>query len=511
MLKKEIIIAVLIIVSINSIYSQTKQILDAKILEKKVSLSVDSIALDKVFENLSEQAGCYFTYNSEIIDANHPITLHIAEAALHSVLDTILQNPDFSYRLVNNQVIIHLFEINTDKIQNDSVTYKKIEGIVADSETGKALPFASFVIKNSCFGGITNRQGTFTIKIPKPFLNDTLVFSFIGYYNKVLPINKATGKLNVKLEQGIVSLQEVVIRSAEPTKLLEKARSRFRENYNTKPCNFEAFYREAIKRNNRYMIYSEALINGYKPSFLLKYKKNKIQIEKSRKFVDIQSTDTFLVKLSGGIEACFQLDLIHQTPDFLSEKGQEYYNYTINDIIVWQDELVYEISFKQKEYVVADVLFEGKIYISVNNYAIIGADFSFSKQKLQNTNSQFVVKKSRQVRVRPVSTNYNIRYTNFNGRYYINYIRGELSILVKKRKHLFSDKFTIFMEMAYTNVDTVNVKMPNRKDLFQTQTIFSDSECIYSNDFWENRNTIQPEENIMDALKKSGFKMVEQE
>jgi hypothetical protein len=67
------------------------------------------------------------------------------------------------------------------------------------------------------------------------------------------------------------------------------------------------------------------------------------------------------------------------------------------------------------------------------------------------------------------------------------------------------------MEMAYTNVDTVNVKMPNRKDLFQTQTIFSDSECIYSNDFWENRNTIQPEENIMDALKKSGFKMVEQE
>ena len=51
------------------------------------------------------------------------------------------------------------------------------------------------------------------------------------------------------------------------------------------------------------------------------------------------------------METCFQLDLIHQLPDFLKEKSEELYNYSINDIVVWQDELVYILGFKQKEYI----------------------------------------------------------------------------------------------------------------------------------------------------------------
>ncbi len=510
MLKKKVIIAALLIVSINCIYSQTKQVCDTTILEKKVSLSVNSLTLDKVFDKLSEQAACFFTYNSDIIDGNRLVTINVTEIALHEALDTLLQNPVLSYKIVNNQVVIRSIN-NTVNTHTNNIKYTVIKGKIVDYKTGKSLPFASAVIKNSYFGGITNQHGAFALKIPESFIIDTLVFSFMGYYNKEMPINEVSGKLTVKLEQGIVSLQEVIVRSVEPVKLLEKARSLFRENYNPNPYNFEAFYREAVKKNKRYMVYSEALINGYKPSFLSKSKSNKIQLQKSRKFTDIQNADTFLVKLSGGIEACFQLDLIHQTPDFLSNKGHEYYNYYINDIIVWHNELVYEVSFKQKEYVVSDISYEGNIYILVNNYAIIGVDFSFSKQKIRSTNRLFVVKKSRHVKVKPISTQYRVRYVNFNGKYYINYVRGELSILVKKRHHLFRDKYVIFMEMAYTQVDTINVKKPNRKDLFQTKTIFSDSECTYNTDFWKESTIIQPEENIIDALKKSGFKMVEKD
>jgi len=49
-------------------------------------------------------------------------------------------------------------------------------------------------------------------------------------------------------------------------------------------------------------------------------------------------------------------------------------------------------------------------------------------------------------------------------------------------------------------------KVP-RKDMFQTSSIFSDAMEYYDNEFWKNKTIILPEDDIIDAFKKSGFKI----
>jgi hypothetical protein len=64
--------------------------------------------------------------------------------------------------------------------------------------------------------------------------------------------------------------------------------------------------------------------------------------------------------------------------------------------------------------------------------------------------------------------------------------------------------------MVYTQIDTAMVKKPLRKDMIETNTIFSDTQYLYDSDFWQESNVISPEENILDAFKNSGFKLQEQ-
>jgi hypothetical protein len=479
------------------------------LLEKRVSVSANDLALDKVLDQLCKQTGCYFTYNADKIDGNRKVTINQTNLTLRAALDSLLNNPNFTYQLVNNQVVIHPF-VDANEAPDSSIKKQQIiNGTVVDALTGEALPFASIVLKNSYFGGIANAQGQFSIKIPDSYFSDTLVFSYMGYYNKQLSINEILEELTVALDQGIVSIQEVIIRSVEPELLLKKARSLFRDNYYDKAYNYEAFYREAVKKSSRYMVYSEALINGYKPSFLHGQHANKVQLEKSRKFTNIQQTDTLMVKLRGGMETCFQLDIIHQMPDFLTEKGAELYNYSITDITTFQDELVYVIGFKQKDFI-QEALFEGLIYISVNRHAIVGVDFWFSKEKLRKTSNFFVIKKIRQVANKPNNTAYKVQYAKLNGKYYTKHVRGELTFKVKKRRQIISENYVTLLEMVYTQIDTAMVKKPLRKDMIETNTIFSDTQYLYDSDFWQESNVISPEENILDAFKNSGFKLQEQ-
>jgi len=509
-LLKQIILNIIFQLAIlTCVFSQDTKALNNDLLNKRVSISINSIAIDKVFDELSKQTACYFTYNADQIDGNRLVSLHLSEAPLRNALDSLLYNSDFTYQLVNNQIVIHSKNIILPNIDKIIIKPKTITGKVIDAITGEPLPYASLVIKNSYVGGISNEQGVFSIKIPELCNMDTLVFYYMGYYNKEFPLNDINMEISVALEQGLVSIQEVIIRNVEPELLIKKARSLFRENYFDEDYNYEAFYREAIKKSSRYMVYSEALIQGFKPTFLNENSSNKVQLKKSRKFTNIQQSDTLVIKLRGGMEACFQLDLIHQLPDFLSEKGIEQYNYSISDITIWQNELVYVIDFKQKEYI-QEALFEGVIYISVNRSVILGVDFSFSKDKLRKTSNLFVIKKSRQVAIKPVGTSYQVQYSNFNGKYFIKYVRGELTFKAKKSRKFIRENYATVMEMVYTKIDTLNVGKPLKKDLFQTNTIFSDSEYVYDADFWKESNVITPEENILDAFKSSGFKLEEQ-
>ncbi len=84
---------------------------------------------------------------------------------------------------------------------------KKITGTVTDEKSKTPLPGVTVVVKGSNRGTATTPTGTFSLDAAS---GETLVFSFVGYSSKEVPVG-AGGQLSVTLEENIGNLNEVVV------------------------------------------------------------------------------------------------------------------------------------------------------------------------------------------------------------------------------------------------------------------------------------------------------------
>lgn len=83
----------------------------------------------------------------------------------------------------------------------------QVGGTVTD-EDGQMLPGASIIVKGTTNGTVTDATGKYTLSVPDA--NVTLVFSYIGYIARELPLN-GQATLSVKLAKDVKSLNEVVV------------------------------------------------------------------------------------------------------------------------------------------------------------------------------------------------------------------------------------------------------------------------------------------------------------
>ncbi|PIQ22930.1 MAG: SusC/RagA family protein [Cytophagales bacterium CG18_big_fil_WC_8_21_14_2_50_42_9] len=83
-----------------------------------------------------------------------------------------------------------------------------VSGTVTDATKGDPLPGVSIIIKGTTQGGVSDVNGNFNLQAPDA--NSILVFSFIGYQSKEVPVNGQT-RLNVSLLVDNKALEEVVV------------------------------------------------------------------------------------------------------------------------------------------------------------------------------------------------------------------------------------------------------------------------------------------------------------
>ncbi len=90
----------------------------------------------------------------------------------------------------------------------DNVDPVTVKGTVATSQ-GETLPGVNVIIKGTSKGTITNFDGEFTLEVPDGSSN-ILVFSYIGFASKEVPVNNRTS-LKITLEEDAKQLSEVVV------------------------------------------------------------------------------------------------------------------------------------------------------------------------------------------------------------------------------------------------------------------------------------------------------------
>ncbi|HSC55478.1 MAG TPA: carboxypeptidase-like regulatory domain-containing protein [Phnomibacter sp.] len=108
-------------------------------------------------------------------------------------------------------------ELPTQAPQNEPAPVRagtaNIEGYVTDMATGKPIPGATVMIKNSKTGSSTDTAGMYRIKGVAPG-SYTLIFNMIGYSSKELKVqvyNFIARSFDVQLKMDISSLDEVVV------------------------------------------------------------------------------------------------------------------------------------------------------------------------------------------------------------------------------------------------------------------------------------------------------------
>lgn len=480
--------------------------------ELTVTIRASNRPLHTVLDDLTEQTGYNFTFDSRLIDSRKRVDLVLKDVPLSGALDTLFQNPDLTYQVINKNIVIFPHQRERIPVVNSNEQEHRIlevHGEISDLRSGKPLPYATIGVMDTYYGTISNEDGSFLLRIPDTLAQPILVSSFIGYRNQYTPVSFQNEEpVEIRMNKNIISLQEVIIRYQDPVGLLRTSIERIPENYLDVPSGMQAYYREKVTKDDKYMLFSEAVVDIAKPPYKSSLTSERSRLLKGRKLTNIALEDTVVFKISAGVNTMLQLDIIKHPPGFLAEDFALLYDLHFSDVVAFKDRLVYVISFQQKPFI-EETLFRGDLYIDRENLAIIAADFEYDPVRLGGEEDMFVEKKSRKVRIRPVSAKYHVEYRKSVGAYHLAQAQGEVKFKVRKRRQWIASRYQINLEMAVTHVDPGNPPRIRIGEQIKPSTIISDEVFAYDPAFWGSYNTISPETDLTEALQRIEKAMLE--
>jgi len=396
-----------------------------------------------------------------------------------------------------------LFKKDKDKDREiDTLVYDVYKGKVLDEETSKPLIFATLSVVGENTATITNGEGEFILKVMKNSSAKEIKVSYLGYQNATYPINGLKSKRNyLRLAPAAISLEEVKVYPGTSDVLVRKVLEKIKDNYTNESFNMTGFYREAIQKRSSYVSLSEAIVDIYKAPYG-KETDDQVKIFKGRKGTDVKRMDTLLFKLQGGPVTTLLLDIIKNPSVLLSESMIDHYYFEVSNVIKIDNKLNYVISFTQR-YNYDFPLYNGRLYINIENLALTGADFSLNLEKPEQATSMFIRRKPLGLRVVPLSAIYSVNYREQNGKWFFNYARGEVKFKVKWDKKLFYTTYTTTSEIAITDRKDVDAEKFKMRERFRAGHILSDKVNAFGDkDYWGGYNVIEPDQSIESAIRK---------
>jgi hypothetical protein len=152
---------------------------------------------------------------------------------------------------------------------------------------------------------------------------------------------------------------------------------------------------------------------------------------------------------------------------------------------------------------------QGDIYINVDNYSVMLAEFEVNPLYVDQTGESFISRLPREYIMRPEYVRYRARYRHIDGRYYLAHVRGDLGFTAKARKRVFTSRFNVFFELAITEHRTDNVSRFDHEELAPVYSIFSKTITGYDAGYWKDFDFLKPEDDLVEALMKLNVRLGE--
>lgn len=394
------------------------------------------------------------------------------------------------------------FSILTLSSQNTFTEYK---GVVIDNDSQNPLESVNITLKNSNISTFTNTEGEFVLKVPEINQSTMVIMSLLGYQIKEISLNELSKEnaiitMSLKaIELGQVNVTEFKSAEALVIKMFENKA----KNYLDQPVLMTAFYRETIKKRNRNVSLTEAVVDLYKQSYQNR-SRDVMKLHKARKSTDYKALDTLAFKLQGGPFSTLYLDIMKYPEFIFSDESIKNYNYTFEQPTTVNNKLVYVVNFVKKP---DDnpLGFYGKLYIDANSLALTSATYALNIEDKVSAADFFIRKKPADVITYPTETSYKVNYQEKDGKWYYSYASVNLTFKVNKKRKLFNSIYSISSEMAITDWELTS-SSENKdllKDRLRPSIIIADEVSGFSDlDFWGAYNVIEPDKSIESAIDK---------
>jgi len=163
-----------------------------------------TIPLRQLLGQWTRQYKAIIAYDSEVV-GDKRVTAPAEGGPLEEKLSRALAEAGLSFKRLhpNNYVITPAGTSSVAAPMQDIV----VAGRVVDGK-GEALPGVTVVVEGTTIGASTGMEGEFSLKVPE---GSTLVFSFVGYAKKEVPVTGATTALRISMSEDSQSLDDVVV------------------------------------------------------------------------------------------------------------------------------------------------------------------------------------------------------------------------------------------------------------------------------------------------------------
>jgi hypothetical protein len=371
-----------------------------------------------------------------------------------------------------------------------------VQGNVVDAVSGRPMESVHVSVPGRHYATVTNADGDFTIKSDQPV--SEVVFSYLGY--RTLRQKAVGGPLRVRLTPESMPLAEASIITGDPREILGEAIRRIPDNYSKNPELLECFYRETVRKRNRYIFVSEAVARLYKTGYDGNIYRDRAALEKSRILLSQRRTDTLSVKMQGGPTQALTFDVVKNPEILFDEEELNLYEFEMGMPTYIGDRLQFVIHFHPGSRPVEWALYHGTLYIDRELLSFTRIEMSLDMSDIDKATRMMIIKKPLTLRATPKELSVVISYRLKDGKSRLEYFRSTMRFNCDWKKRLFATAYAVVNELVVTDLREPAVPIPRAEAFRSVDYLIEKAAEFQDPDFWKDYNIIEPSESLEHAI-----------
>ena len=371
-----------------------------------------------------------------------------------------------------------------------------VQGNVVDAVSGRPMESVHVSVPGRHDATVTNADGDFTIKSYQPV--SEVVFSYLGY--RTLRQKAVGGTLRVRLTPESMPLAEASIITGDPREILGEAIRRIPDNYSKNPELLECFYRETVRKRNRYIFVSEAVARLYKTGYDGNIYRDRAALEKSRILLSQRRTDTLSVKMQGGPTQALTFDVVKNPEILFDEEELNLYEFEMGMPTYIGDRLQFVIHFHPGSRPVEWALYHGTLYIDRELLSFTRIEMSLDMSDIDKATRMMIIKKPLTLRATPKELSVVISYRLKDGKSRLEYFRSTMRFNCDWKKRLFATAYAVVNELVVTDLREPAVPIPRAEAFRSVDYLIEKAAEFQDPDFWKDYNIIEPSESLEHAI-----------